>query len=189
MKSGKVFTFKRSALSVAIASAFALGSMGLVGNAYAADNATSTATSTVVTPTVVAAAAVLSFGSFAPDAGGGTVTIRNNGVRTVTGGILEVAGGTHSAAKFDVTGALSTTYGISYTGTVSALTHTDNSTTMALALTGDLLGGDNVNAQPSSGTLSASGAESIYVGGTLTVAQAQKAGVYTGAITVTVAYN
>ena len=52
MKTAKFAKFNRSVLSAAVAAVFALGSMGLVSNAYAAADS-STATSTVVTPIAI----------------------------------------------------------------------------------------------------------------------------------------
>ncbi|MBK5206992.1 MAG: DUF4402 domain-containing protein [Polaromonas sp.] len=106
MKSGKFVTFSRRALNAALASALVLGGSGLAVNAYAA-GATSTATSTVITPITIASAGVLSFGKFAPGAGG-SVTISNSGARTFSGVILSSTSSTQTAAKFDVTGEAST---------------------------------------------------------------------------------
>ncbi len=191
MRSGKFSTFKRNALNAALASTLALVGTGLVGNAYAA-TATSTATSTVIVPIAVATGTVLSFGKFAPGAGG-SVTISNSGARTGTGVILSSTASTQTAALFNVTGEASTTYAITHAG-VSALTGISGAAltgpqTMTLAKTSDLTGANVTTGNVATGTLSGSGAETIYVGGTLTVGATQAAGVYTGAVTVTVEYN
>ncbi len=189
MKSGKFTKFSRRALSAALASAVVVGGVGFGLNAYAAA-ATSTATSTVIAPIGISAPVVLSFGKFAPGAGG-SVTISNSGARTGTGVILSSTASTLTAARFDVTGEASTTYAITHSG-VTALSGPTVATvvqTMALAKTSDLTGANVTTGNAATGTLSTGGAESIYVGGTLTVGAAQAAGVYTGAVTVTVEYN
>lgn len=191
MKSGKFLAFNRRVLNAALASVVLLGSAGVVSNAYAA-SATSTATSTVIAPIGITAPVVLSFGKFAPGAGG-SVTISNSGARTGTGVILSSTSSTQTAARFDVTGEASTTYAITPSG-VTALTGISGAaltlpSTMALAKTSDLTGANVTTGTVAAGTLSAGGTQSIYVGGTLTVGAAQPAGVYTGAVTVTVEYN
>lgn len=59
---------------------------------------------------------------------------------------------------------------------------------MALAITSDLTGGNVTTGTVTAGTLTA-GAQSIYVGGTLSVASAQAVGTYAGTVTATVEYN
>lgn len=190
MKSGKFLTFNRRALNAALASVVMLAGAGVVGNAYAA-TASSTATSTVIAPIGITAPVVLSFGKFAPGAGG-SVTISNSGARTGTGVILSSTSSTQTAARFDVTGEGSSTYAITHSG-VSLLTGISGAAltgpqTMALAKTSDLTGANVTTGNVATGTLT-SGAQSIYVGGTLTVGATQAAGEYTGAVTVTVEYN
>lgn len=60
---------------------------------------------------------------------------------------------------------------------------------MALTKTSDLTGADVTTGNVANGTLTVGGTQSIYVGGMLSVAAAQAAGVYTGDVTVTVEYN
>lgn len=180
--------FKQHALKLALVSAFALGASALGVNAYAAA-VTSTATSTVIAPIGITAPVVLSFGKFAPGAGG-SVTISNSGARTGAGVILSSTASTQTAARFDVTGEGSSTYAITHSG-VTVLSGPTVATvvqTMALAKTSDLTGADVTTGNVATGTLT-TGAQSIYVGGTLTVDAAQAAGDYTGAVTVTVEYN
>ena len=190
MNSGKFSTFNRRALHAALASAVVLGGSGLAVNTYAAV-ATSTATSTVIAPIGITAPVVLSFGKFAPGAGG-SVTISNSGARTGAGVILSNTASTQTAARFDVTGEGSSTYAITHSG-VTELTGISGAalvlpSVMALAKTSDLTGADVTAGNVATGTLTA-GVQSIYVGGTLTVGATQAAGDYTGAVTVTVEYN
>lgn len=175
---------KMNKLAVTLASVMALGGFG--ANAYAAaDN--STTTSTVITPITIVAGAPLAFGSFAPGVGG-TVTIANDGTRSGSGVILSAtsAGG---VAAFNVGGEASTGYAITHSGT-SVLTGISGAalalpSTMALAKTSNY----TITGGAASSTLSALGTDVINVGGTLTVAANQPAGIYNGNVVVTVEYN
>jgi hypothetical protein len=174
-------------LKLALLASFALGAIGAGSNALAVtNNATATATATVVTPVLVTSSANLSFGKFSAGTGG-TVTVDTAGARTNSGALL--AGGTATAAKFDITGDNSAAYNIdSVTGTSTTLSNGSGGT-MALALVGDFTGaGGAGSAIPGSGTLSGTGTQSLFVGGTLTVGAAQAPGSYTGTIAITVAY-
>jgi spore coat protein U-like protein len=180
------FNFKQRAFKLALASALALGGAAISGQSLAAAD-TAVATGTVIVPIAIAKVADLSFGKFAPGAGG-TVTISTSGARTVSGVIPSASGSTLSAAKFNITGDADATYSISHSGT-GVLTKTAGTETMALTKYSDLTAGGTTSETATSGTLSASGAQSIYVGGQLAVAPAQAAGVYTGTVIVTVEYN
>lgn len=175
---------KQHGLKLAMASAFVLGSVAMSGQALAA-TAQATTAATVITPIGITKAVDIEFGSFAPGAGG-TVTVSTSGARTGSGVVLSAVTATPAAAKFDVTGTGSATYAISYSNTV--LTHTNTVDTMALALVSDLTAGNATTGTAATGTLTA-GAQSIYVGGVLTVGAAQVAGAYSGTVDVTVEYN
>lgn len=177
--------FKQRVLTLALAAVFVFGSVAIGVNAYAAA-ATSTATSTVIAPIAITAPVVLSFGKFSSRLAG-TIKVDPNNTITVTGGVLSGTGATATAARFDVTGDDSNTYSITHSGATNLTDGATTATLMALtkvsALTA-IASTTNVD----SGTLTA-GAQSIFVGGTLTVAANQKAGIYTGDVTVTVEYN
>jgi len=186
MKSASLLAFNRNALkAVAIASSLVLASVPLAAQAA---NVNATTSAEVITPIAITKAADLSFGRFAANpSGAGTVIVSNSGARTFSGGVVAAGtAGTTSRAKFDVTGDGTSTYSIAISNTV--LTHTNTVNTMALALTSDLTGANVTTGTVTSGTLTA-GAQSIYVGGTLTVASAQLAGSYSGTMTATVEYN
>jgi hypothetical protein len=156
------------------------------GSAMAATSATATSTGVVVTPISVTKSVDMSFGDIAGGGTAGTVTLTPGGTRTVSGGAV-AAGGTPTAAKFDVTGSGTLTYAIDYTGTATQLT--SGSDTMAFAAISDTSASAKSTAGTvATGTLTA-GAQSIYVGGILTVGVNQNAGTYTGNIAVAVNYN
>jgi hypothetical protein len=149
-----------------------------------AAQASANATGTVVTPIAIAAAVDLVFGSFAPGAGG-TVTVSTSGVRASSGPIL-MSGATPSAARFNITGEASTTYAITHSGSATLVSGANS---MVLTKFSDFAAANATAGNPASGTLDGSGAQSLYVGGTLAVAAAQAAGVYTGTVIATVEYN
>ncbi|SEL50095.1 protein of unknown function [Halomonas daqiaonensis] len=60
---------------------------------------------------------------------------------------------------------------------------------MALAKISDLTGTGGASADVLTGTLSAAGDQTIYLGGTLSVGAAQVAGNYSGVVSATVEYN
>ena len=153
-----------------------------------AAQATATASGTVVSPIAIAAAANLAFGNFAPGTGG-SVTVSTSGVRAASGPVL-MGAATPTAARFNITGAASTTYSITHSGT-SVLTNTTGTggETMALAKFSDLTAGNATSGTVTAGTLDGAGAQSLYVGGTLTVGSSQVAGIYTGTVIATVEYN
>ena len=171
-------TFLKLALIVA-STAAGVGSSSFA-NAAAA---TATASGTVVAPIAITAATNLAFGSFAPGAGG-TVTVDTGGARAASGPILMA--GASSAAKFDITGQAGLTYSIAHSGSTSLSNGTD---TMTLTKFSDLAGVNGTSGNVTAGTLSGSGAQSLYVGGTLTVAANQAAGLYSGNVIATVEYN
>ncbi|AKO51342.1 hypothetical protein ABA45_01965 [Marinobacter psychrophilus] len=179
--------FNRTFRFAALASVVAVGAFG-ASNSFAAKAASSNSSATVIVPIEITKSADLVFGKFAPGAGG-TVTVATDGARTTTGPILSISGSTPTAAKFDVTGDDNSTYGITWSGD-SQLTGDDAGTsTMALSNISDLTAAGATTDEVGTGTLSGSGAQSIYLGGKLTVASDQPDANYTGDVTATVEYN
>lgn len=168
------------------ASALALA-VGTFSTSSFAAQATSSASGTVIQPIAITKAADLSFGKFAPGAGG-TVTVSTSGARTASGVILSSIGSSPTAARFNVTGDAGATYSISISAPANISDGATTPTTMALSTFSDLTGGGATTGNVASGTLTG-GAQTIYIGGTLTVGATQKAAAYTGNITVTVEYN
>ena len=176
-----------SSLKLALLAAMAVVSAGVATSSQAA-SATATANGTVVTPITIAAAGNLAFGSFARGAGG-SVTVSTSGVRATTGPIL-MGTATSSAARFNINGTAAATYSITHSGS-TVLTNTTGTggETMALAKFSDLTAGNATSGNATSGTLDAAGAQSLYVGGALTVAATQASGLYVGTVIATVEYN
>lgn len=164
-------------------SLLALSAATFAANSHAAQ-ATATASGTVIVPIAIAKVTDVSFGKFAPGAGG-TVTVSTNNTRTATGAVLSAIGSTPTAARFNVTGDAAATYSI---GIAPDATLISGVNSMALATFSDLTAGGATSGNAATGTLTA-GAQSIYVGGRLTVGATQAAGAYTGNIVVTVEYN
>ncbi len=172
--------FKQHALKLALVSAFALGAAALGVNGYA-ESGTGTATATVIAPIAISdSTADLAFGKFAASTGG-TVVMAPAGTRTATGAVVLSTVTPGNAASFNVTGDNNATYAITLPGTAT-ITHTDTINNMSV--------GTFTSSLPLGvGTLSGAGAETVTVGGTLTVASGQAAGAYTGTFSVTVEYN
>ena len=159
-----------------IASGLALAS---VSSAFAAsDNANATAT--VIAPIAIAKVSDLLFGNIIAGTGG---TIAVDAADSVSlGGNVTVPPtqtGTRAAAVFNVSGEGTNTY---------AITLPANSVVVITGPGTDM----NVNvfvSNPSGTGALTAGAQQLKVGATLTVGSPQTAGAYTGAFTVTVAYN
>jgi len=178
--------FNKSFRFAALASVVAFGALG-ASNSFAAKAGTTNSSATVIVPIAITKSADLIFGKFAPNAGG-EVTVATDGARTTTGPILSISGSTPTAAKFDVTGDDNSTYGITWSG-AALLTDSVSSETMALSKISDLTAAGATSGEAESGTLSGSGAQSIYLGGELTVNASQADGNYIGDVTATVEYN
>jgi len=158
--------------------------MGVAAGSAAAAVATATSSSTVVTPITISKVADLAFGSFASSGTAGTVTVSPDGTRAVSGGVT-AAGGTVTAARFDVAGQGTLPYSIVLGGSA---TLSDGTNTMAFTSISALTPSSITSGNVSTGALSG-GAQSIYVGGVLDVGVSQPAGAYSGTVSATVEYN
>jgi hypothetical protein len=143
-------------------------------------NTTADVNAEIVTPIAIADGTALNFGSIVA-AEGGLVRVNNEGTRTFSNTNMKViTANAITAATFNITAALNYAYSISIPSIV--LTYTGG-TDMPVSFTQDLLG-------ETDGTATGTGAaQSLKVGGLLTVASGQVAGDYTGIVTVTVAYE
>jgi spore coat protein U-like protein len=167
--------FKLAVMALAISGA---------GSAMAA-TATATSTSVVVQAIAISNTGNLSFGSIAPSASAGSVTVSPNGTRTFGGGTT-AAGGSPTAAQFSVTGEAGLLYSISTAASSATLTSGGNN--MPFTVISDTTASAILTGTASSGTLTGGG-QTIYVGGSLTVGANQVAGTYTGTINVAVDYQ
>jgi len=150
--------------------------------AQATDNASASAR--IVTPIAIAKDVDMDFGTVAVQtATGGTVVLLTNGTRTVGAGggvTLPAASETVTAASFTVSGNGSSTYSISLPVSIFISDGAAHRMTV-----------DAFTSFPlTTGTLSAGGSQTLYVGATLNVKAGQVSGTYTNsAFPVTVNYN
>jgi hypothetical protein len=168
--------FKQRSLKLALVSVFALMCIGSNINTYA-DTVSANGTATVVADMGITKSADLRFGKFSAGTGG-TVVMGTASARTKTGAVM-LSGLDGGVASFAVTGDTTATYAITLP-TTATITHTNTTTTMSV--------GTFVSNPSGTGAMT-SGAQTLLVGGTLTVASAQLTGVYSGSFSVTVDYN
>jgi hypothetical protein len=166
-------------LKAAIASALVFGTTTAGINTYAAD-ATGTGVATVVATLSIAPNSNLDFGSFSRGTGGTVTIVADNGARTSTG-VIEVSSNPGAAGTFNVNGEPSAAYTITLPATAT-LTETIGGTETMTA--------DTFTSFPAnSGTLDATGVQTLRVGATLNVGATQVTGIYSGSYPVTVNYN
>ena len=165
---------------------FCVSALFLPGAVLAQTSASGTGSLTIIQPLTITKNADLQFGSVVrPVSAAGAVAVAVTGARTVTGDIQALASGdTPQAARFTISGegghALSVTIPASFTlanGAQSLVVTTTNNLTGALS------------AQTLSGTAGGAGALDVRVGGTVALSTTTPAGLYTGAFTVSTAYN
>jgi Mat/Ecp fimbriae major subunit len=161
----------------AVLAATAAATLGSAGSAFAA-SATATASATIVQAISVTNTAPLNFGSIAPSAAGGNVVVDSADTRSsCTGG--NFCSGAVTSANFTVAGAPSYNYSITLPATAASLTGAGSPMSVSSFA-------HSAGATPA---LSAAGAASFKVGGTLAVGASQAAGLYTGTFVVNVDYN
>ena len=153
--------------------------VSFVSSALAATG-TGNSTATILSSIAISATQDLAFGKLSAGTGG-TVVLTTSGARSKTGGVtLVTTGSTQTQGRFHVTGDSGATYAI----TLPA----DGVVTLSDGASHTLAVGTFASNPNGSGTLTG-GAQDIDVGATLTVANAQAAGAYTGAYSVVVDYN
>ena len=144
-------------------------------------SATANAKARVVNPISLAVAGTseLNFGDVVPSTTtAGTVSLTAAGVRAAAGGVTLGSSTSVGVPTFNVGGQANATYGITLPAGASTLTSGANTMTV-----------DTFTGSKATGTLSAGGADSFTVGGTLNVAANQPTGSYAGTFSVTVTYN
>jgi hypothetical protein len=182
--------FKKSFQHAALISVVTLAAFG-TSNSFAAKSADTTAAAQVFQPIEISTIGGLNFGQFAPGSGGNLV-VSTGSVRVGPGLVLSSVGAPPQAASFEVSGNVGATFGITITST--PMTHADGVETMALDTTSvddasDVSDGEDVSASLLVDNSEGGGGRNITVGGSLTVADDQLAGNYTGTITAAVEYN
>jgi len=153
---------------------------------FAQVSATASATATILTPIAITNTVDMDFGYLAVNPTPGTCVLAPDNSRTSTGGVTLMAGGTVTAASFDITGLAAAVYTITLPAGVTTVsdglgnTMTVNTWTSNPTPTGTLTGG----------------ASTLTVGATLNVGASQPEGVYntsnaggSGEFTVTVNYQ
>lgn len=122
----------------------------------------------------------LSFGSFVAGSGG-SVAISTSGARSASGDVYLFPSSEGTAAQFTVSGDPNATYTIQLPG----------NDFVKLTGPGADMGINDFVSSPSGtgGQLSATGSQTLSVGGTLSVGSGQTPGDYSGSFTVTVNYN
>lgn len=166
------------------AAGMALASFGIASAASAATTDSAEVTATILTSLAVAvdpADDTLNFGTVSPGAAAVTLVVGTNGA--LVGGCPSgvVCGGTTNAPTFNIDGLAGALVNVSFANATETLTSVGGDTMQVSALTNSLVGNQ--------ATLNGTGDASFTVGGSLAVAASQAAGVYTGSLTVNVAYN
>jgi len=156
-----------------------MAALGLGATGAHAATATADATAEILQQVQIAQVSDLNFGTIVPDSvASGVVSVAANaaGTRTCAANLTCAGGASVTSASFDVTGANGLNVDITGLGGLTQLS--DGTNNMAIALNG------------SAATLAMTGsAVSLFVGGDLTVAANQSAGVYSGSFTVTADYQ
>ncbi|MBZ9629888.1 DUF4402 domain-containing protein [Salegentibacter sp. LM13S] len=143
------------------------------GTAFAQNSATANAAADIVSPLEITATQALNFGKVSNNTAG-TVVIATDGSAT---GLSQIGGATPTAANFSVTAANGFRYNVILPGDTDLLSGTDVITVSAF--------NDDAGAEPTG----SGAAQTIGVGATLTVAENQPTGNYTGTFDVGVAYE
>lgn len=151
-----------------------------VGLEASASTATANATANIVTSIGITKVQDLAFGNLAPGLLGGTVTVTPAGARSATGDVTLSPAGQGRQAVFNVTGDANATYAITLPNSITITNTDDNLSTMTV---------NGFTSNPNGTGLLTGGAQTLNVGGQLTVGALQAAGPYTGTFNVTVEYN
>lgn len=144
----------------------------------AAKTATATVNAEIVTPISIAdGSTALNFGQIIGSEDGGAVTISNDGSTRTIDATMDVPSSEFSSAAFLITAANEYLYSI----TIEDITISSaGENPMDITFTHDRL--DTANIGSGAG-------QTVNVGGTLTVGPGQASGLYTGTVTVEVAYE
>lgn len=169
---------------------------GFSTTAMAQTSATVTATAAgakLIVPMTLTQTSPLHFGTITlPDGTGGTVLLSTANARTFTGAgvIASAVAPLQTNAAYNVTGTQNVTYALTLPTAITVTETVGSTATMIInALTVKFGTNAEKTAVAATSVLSAEGTDNFIVGGTLTVASAQVAGIYAGTFPVTVDYN
>jgi hypothetical protein len=166
---------------------------GFTGTVMAQTSATVAATSAgakLIVPMTLTETAPLHFGTINVLAGtGGTCLLPSNSTTRVFSAGLAASAVAPVAtnAAYNVTGTINATYALTLPGTITVTETVGAVATMTISSLTARFNGAGADAIVS--TMSATGTDSFTLGGTLTVAPAQVAGIYAGTFSVMVDYN
>lgn len=145
---------------------------------------TATATAEVIEALTTRETAQLNFGRFSPETQGGKVILTPDGVRSAQGTVV-LAGGTHNAASFYITGQYEASFSITLPLGPQKLTNLLNDKTIQV---------DDWKSYPVQGIgvgILTGGEMTVLIGASLTVGNmnTNPVGIYAGTYSVTFAYN
>lgn len=163
----------RNTLRIALVGA----ALSAVSFASAASAATANASAEVLTTLTLTANSSLNFGQIAANTGG-SVTVNADSTASSSGTLIST--GTRAPAGFTVTGTPNANVVLTLP-TSATLTRSGGTETMSIS---------GFNANPAGAfQLGSTGSSNFSIGGTLTVASGQVAGVYNGTFSVSVEYQ
>jgi hypothetical protein len=166
----------RNTLRIALVGA-ALSAVSFASAASAATSATANASAEVLTTLTLTANSSLNFGQIAANTGG-SVTVNADSTASSSGTLIST--GTRAPAGFTVTGTPNANVVLTLP-TSATLTRSGGTETMSIS---------GFNANPAGAfQLGSTGSSNFSIGGTLTVASGQVAGVYNGTFSVSVEYQ
>ncbi len=166
----------RNTLRIALVGA-ALSAVSFASAASAATSATANASAEVLTTLTLTANSSLNFGQIAANTGG-SVTVNADSTASSSGTLIST--GTRAPAGFTVTGTPNASVVLTLP-TSATLTRSGGTDTMSIS---------GLNAHPAGAfQLGSTGSSNFSIGGTLTVASGQVAGVYNGTFSVSVEYQ
>lgn len=157
--------------------------------AHAAASANGQVGANVVERLTIVSQDPLNFGHLTPTGSGGVVVVSTGNNRSVTGGV-QVSGG-FSRGSFKVQGTPGSAYSIHTPDSqlfVSSAPNSDPNLVNSLTVDHFVTYSANEGSDSSSGRLSSSGDDMIYLGGRITVPANAVPGVYSGIVPVTVSY-
>lgn len=155
-----------------------------------AQSASATAGVQVVSPLGIESVAELDFGMLRGGRSAGAVEIGASGSIAASGGVELLAGPARHPARFEVSGEPNRAYTMSMPQTVQVAPQgapADSAAHRPVTLTSVNSGGGASSGN--AGRLDANGADTIFVGGRITVPAQMPAGRYTVELPVSVAYN